>query len=335
MTTITMAHGSGGEGTEKLISETILKYFDGPVLARLEDSAELTVPAGRIAFTTDSYVVSPRFFPGGDIGHIAVCGTVNDLAVKGAAPKWISVAFILEEGLELAELENVLSSIRNAAAEAGVEVVTGDTKVVEKGKADGMFITASGVGVIPERVNMTAKNIRPGDKIIISGRLAEHGVAVLNARHNLGLKSGITSDGAPLNGLTAAVLKNHAANIRVMRDLTRGGLAGALNELARDCGLTFTIDQRRVPVSGEVSAACALLGMDPLAMANEGKLCLFCAPEHAEAVLAVMRQCRYGEHAAIAGEVSAETPARVLLVTDIGSARPLRSPQGEALPRIC
>ncbi|MDD4004035.1 MAG: hydrogenase expression/formation protein HypE [Elusimicrobiaceae bacterium] len=335
MKKITMSHGSGGAGTDRLIAETILKHFTGPVLARLEDSAELPPPGGRLAFTTDSYVVSPRVFPGGDIGHIAVCGTVNDLAVKGAVPKWISVALILEEGLEIEELENTLASMQKTALKAGVEIVTGDTKVVEKGKADGMFITASGIGVIPDGVRLSAAGIRPGDRIIISGPLAEHGVAVLNARHRLGLKSGIKSDGAPLNGLTAAILKEHAPFIRVMRDLTRGGLAGALNELAAACGRDFSMEERLIPVSDAVRAACAILGTDPLAMANEGRLCLFCSADRAERVLAVMRDTEFGGGAAIAGTVTEGKTGRVLLATAIGAERILSSPEGEVLPRIC
>ncbi len=293
------------------------------------------MPGGRIAFTTDSYVVSPRRFPGGDIGHIAVCGTVNDLAVKGAVPKWISVAFILEEGLPLEELEDTLKSIAQTARQAGVEVVTGDTKVVEKGKADGIFITVSGVGIIPDGVNMAAENIQPGDAIIVSGNLAEHGVAVLNARHKLGLKSKIESDGAPLNGLIGQLLADNAPNIRAMRDLTRGGLANALCELAGTCGYNLHITENMVPVSDEVRAACAILGTDPFSMANEGKICLFCAPENADAIISLMRKNQYGANAAQIGTVASEKEGRVLLSTAIGATRALRAPEGEVLPRIC
>jgi hydrogenase expression/formation protein HypE len=280
-------------------------------------------------------VVSPLFFPGGDIGHIAVCGTVNDLAVKGAEPKWLSCAFIIEEGFDADVLERIARSMGKAAAAAGVQIVTGDTKVVEKGKGDGLFINTSGVGVIADGVNLSVSGIKPGDCVIVSGSLAEHGLAVMNERHSLGLKSGIKSDGAPLNGMIAEVLAACPHGVHAMRDLTRGGLASALADMCASCGFSFEIEEKLIPVSVAVRSACGILGIDPLSAANEGKICLFCAPDCAEKVLSVLKKNAYGKDAAAVGFVGDKAGGPVYLKTAIGSKRVLRAPDGEVLPRIC
>ncbi len=329
---ILLAHGGGGAISRRLLERVFLKYFDNAILRGLDDAAELPVCKGRLALTTDSYVVSPVEFPGGDIGKLAVCGTVNDLAVKGATPKWLSAAFILEEGLEFSLLERIAASMRAAADEAGVAIVTGDTKVVERGKADKLFITTAGVGEIPNGIYISAANARPGDAIIISGPLGAHGVTVMNARHNLGIKSGIETDSAPLAKLAAAAANNGAT---VMRDLTRGGLAAALNEIAAAAAVTIELDEELAPVDNAVAAACSLLGLDPLDIANEGRLVAFVPQERAQAALAAMRGASYGGGAVIAGRVLASGKALVELKTKTGGRRILRLPEGEQLPRIC
>ncbi|MFH1620415.1 MAG: hydrogenase expression/formation protein HypE [bacterium] len=331
--TVMLSHGSGGRLTHELIKEVFAAKFSNPVLDAMDDAARLARPKGCVAFTTDSYVVTPLEFPGGDIGRISVCGTINDLAMKGANAAGISASFIIEEGLEFSVLERIVASMRRAADEAGVKIVTGDTKVVEKGKADRLFITTSGIGVIPDKVSISGSNAGPGDAVIVSGNLAEHGVAVMNARNNLGLEGGIKSDGAPLNGLVEAMLRV-SKNIRVMRDLTRGGLATALNEIASASGCSIEIEEERVPVSAGVGAACDLLGLDPLYVANEGKLVAFVPQKDAGKVLAAMRKQRYGKNAVIAGRVL-KGPAKVSLNTRVGGSRTLLMLEGEQLPRIC
>jgi len=329
---IKMAHGGGAAASRRLIEQVFLKYFDNKILRGMDDSAELPPCKGRLAFTTDSYVASPVEFPGGNIGKLAVCGTVNDLSVKGANPKWLSAAFILEEGLETALLERILAAMRDAANEAGVLIVTGDTKVVERGKADKIFITTAGVGEIPEGINISAANAKPGDAIIISGPLGAHGVALMNARHNLGIKSDIKTDSAPLNKLAAAAAQNGAT---VMRDITRGGLCAALNEIADAANVAIELDETLVPVEADVAAACALLGLDPLDIANEGRLIAFVPQQKSAQTLAAMRAVRYGEKAVIAGTVVSSGKAVVELKTKAGGRRILRLPEGEQLPRIC
>ncbi|MDD2806301.1 MAG: hydrogenase expression/formation protein HypE [Elusimicrobiales bacterium] len=330
---VVLAHGSGGRLSRELVEQVFLKNFSNPALAPLEDAAEVKIPGATLAFTTDSYVVTPVEFPGADIGRVAVCGTVNDLAVKGARPLALSAGFILEEGFPGALLARIVASMRRAADEAGVKIVTGDTKVVEKGKADGVFINTSGVGLIPKGRRLTSARVLAGDAVIVSGNLAEHGVAVMNARDRLGLEGGIKSDAAPLNGLAEAVLK--ISGVRAMRDITRGGLATVLNEVSGACALGLELDEEAVPVAVPVKNACALLGLDPLYVANEGKLALFCSPEAAPKVLKAMRAHRYGRNAAVVGRAVREKQPRVRLNTAIGGSRILLMLEGEQLPRIC
>ncbi|MFA5162681.1 MAG: hydrogenase expression/formation protein HypE [Elusimicrobiales bacterium] len=327
---IMLAHGSGGEMSRRLTEGLFLKHFGNPLLNQLDDSAELEASSRRLAFTTDGYVVSPVVFPGGDIGKLSVCGTVNDLSAKGATPKWLSAAFILEEGLEISLLERITASMRKAADEAGVVIATGDTKVVDRGKADKIFIATSGVGEIPEGVNISCSGARPGDAVIITGRLGAHGVAVLNARHRLGLQSAIESDCAPLSKVAAAA----RFDAHAMRDLTRGGLAAALNEIAQSSGCAIEMDGAAIPVAPEVEAACGILGLDPLYAANEGALAVFTPREKAEKVLSAIRAEKYGANAVIAGKAVAGAPG-VILKTKTGGRRALRMPEGEQLPRIC
>ena len=329
---VLLGHGSGGRLSHELIRELFAPAFANPALAPLDDAAELA-GGERLAFTTDAYVVSPLEFPGGDIRRLAVCGTVNDLAMKGARPLGLSAAFILEEGLDFGLLERVVASMRAAAAEAGAAIVTGDTKVVEKGKADGLFIATSGVGVIPAGIALSGANARPGDAVLVSGPLGDHGVAVMNARNQLGLEGDIRSDAAPLNGLVEAMLAA-APGIRVLRDLTRGGLATSLNEIAAASRCRMEIDETAVPVRRSTAAACQLLGLDPLYVANEGKLAAVAPQADAEKVLAAMRGHEYGKGAVAVGRVS-EGPAQVRLRTAIGGSRILAMLEGEQLPRIC
>lgn len=330
---VVLGHGSGGRLSRELVEQVFLKSFSNKALAPLEDSAEITVGGATLAFTTDSYVVTPVEFPGADIGRVAVCGTVNDLAVKGARPAALSAGFILEEGFPGDLLARIVASMRRAADEAGVPIVTGDTKVVEKGKADGIFINTAGVGLIPRGRRLTSAAVKAGDVIIVSGNLADHGVAVMNARDRLGLQGGLKSDAAPLNGLTEAALR--APGVRAMRDITRGGLATVLNEVSGACGLTAELDEAAVPVSAATRNACALLGLDPLYVANEGKIAVFCAPAAAPKVLKAMRAHRYGRSAAVVGRMLKEKRPQVRLATAIGGSRVLLMLEGEQLPRIC
>lgn len=329
---ILLGHGSGGRLSRELVETVFLNYFSDPALAPLEDAAEVAAGRERLAFTTDSYVVTPVEFPGADIGRVAVCGTVNDLAVKGARPLAISAAFILEEGFPVELLRKVCASMRRAAREAGVPIVTGDTKVVEKGKADGIFINTSGVGLIPPGRRLAPCSVKDGDLIIVSGNLGDHGVAVMNARNRLGLRGGIKSDASPLNGLIEAALG--VPGVRAMRDITRGGLATVINEVAGACGLGAELEEDAIPVAPATRGACALLGLDPLFVANEGKIAIFCAPDSAPALLRALRSHRYGRKAAVAGRM-ARGDRRVRLITGIGGSRILLMLEGEQLPRIC
>ncbi len=335
---VLLAHGGGGRLTQELIAKVFLPKLDNPALRRLEDSALLgldDLPGGaRLALTTDSYVVRPLFFPGGDIGRIAVCGTVNDLAVCGARPLYVSAAFVIEEGLPVETLAAVAESMRRAADEAGVAIVTGDTKVVERGGADQLFVTTAGVGVVPPGVAVSAANARPGDAIILSGAVGDHGIAIATRRAGLEMEAEVASDAAPLNHLVAAMLAA-SGEVRAMRDATRGGVAAVLNELAAASGVGMRIDEGKVPVHGPVQAACDLLGYDPLYVANEGKLVAVVGAGDAERVVEAMRRTRYGEEAAIVGEVVAEPKGKALLRTRIGGTRVVTMPSGELLPRIC
>jgi hydrogenase expression/formation protein HypE len=332
--TITMAHGSGGAAMHRLIREIIAPALDNEFLAPLSDQATMPGWMGRIAFTTDSYVVQPLFFPGGDIGKLAVCGTVNDLVVGGAIPRFVSLGLIVEEGFPLADLRRILASIRSAADEAGVRVVTGDTKVVERGAADGMFINTAGIGEIPEGLELGPGLISPGDKILLSGTLGDHGTAVMIEREGLRMSSSIVSDCAPLCDVARSLLFS-APGLRMMRDPTRGGLASALCEIAGSCRLTFHLTEDAIPVKPEVQAACDILGLDPLYVANEGKIVAFVAAEDAEPALAAMKQTSNGADGAIIGEVADDTGGLVLMRTGIGGTRVVQMLTGELLPRIC
>ncbi|MDP2808295.1 MAG: hydrogenase expression/formation protein HypE [bacterium] len=339
---ILLAHGSGGRLSHELIEKVFKSRFSNAMLNQGDDSAEFRIQPFdkaqgknsefRIAFTTDSYVVKPLFFPGGDIGRLAVCGTVNDLAMKGAKPLYLSVGFIIEEGFSLETLEKVADSMAAAAKEAGVFIVTGDTKVVDKGACDGLFINTSGVGVIPEGVNVSGSLAAPGDVVILSGSIGDHGAAVINARNNFGLRGNLKSDAAPLNGLVCSMLKS--GMIHVLRDPTRGGLATTLNEITGQSKVTIIIEEEKIPIKPEVKGACEMLGLDPLYVANEGKLIAIVPQEDSEKILKAMRQDLLGKDAAIIGKVEPGKP-QALLTTFLGSRRPLMMLEGEALPRIC
>jgi hydrogenase expression/formation protein HypE len=336
---IVLGHGSGGKLTADLIDQVFLPAFKNPILEKLDDQAVLTVGGARLAFTTDSFVVTPIFFPGGDIGRLAVYGTVNDLAMSGARPLYLSAAFILEEGLRVDDLRRVVESTRIATAEAGVALVTGDTKVVNRGKGDQIFITTTGIGVIEGRVNISADRARPGDQIILSGYIGDHGMAIMSQRENLEFEGAITSDCASLHGLVAAMLSTPPGDgsefIHCLRDPTRGGAATTLNEIAKRAGVGIVLREQSIPVRESVRGACEVLGLDPLYVANEGKLLAVVVPERTQAVLHQMRQHPLGQDAAIIGEVVAEHPGMVLMKTQIGGTRVLDVMFGEQLPRIC
>ena len=340
--TITMAHGGGGRAMRELIERLIVPAFDNPLLATLEDQARLPLsgPGGlaqhgdRLAFTTDSYVVSPLFFAGGDIGTLAVCGTVNDLAMSGALPLVLSCGLIIEEGLATADLQRVLASMSSMARACGAQVVTGDTKVVNRGAADRLFINTAGIGVIPAAINIAATRARPGDVIIVNGTLGDHGVAILVARNELDLHSSIASDCQPLHSLVQAMLVA-CPDLHCLRDATRGGLATVLNEFAISSQVGMRLQERALPLKPEVRGACEMLGLDVLYMANEGKLVAIVPRCDAEAVLAAMRAHPAGVHAAIVGEVLAEPAGHVILNTLFGGERVVDMLVGEQLPRIC
>ena len=332
--TIQMAHGAGGRMSADLIERVFMPVFGNPTLEKLEDQATLSFGNHRLAFSTDSFVVSPVFFPGGTIGELAVNGTVNDLAMSGAEPKVLSVGFILEEGLPIADLHEILLSMRRAADFAGVQIVTGDTKVVNKGHCDKIFINTSGIGVIPEKVHISAHRIQPGDKIILSGTIADHGMAVMSVREGLSFESVIQSDTAALNHLVHEML-NVSTEVHAMRDPTRGGLATTLNELAQASQIGVRIVEDQIPVREEVKAACEILGIDPLYVANEGKLVAFVAPEVADAMLETMRKNPLGKDAAIIGEAVSQHPRKVVMENIYGVERIIDMPVGEQLPRIC
>jgi len=331
---IDLTHGAGGRASAQLIAEVFAAALRNPWLDQGNDQAIMPRPAGRIAMSTDCHVITPLFFPGGDIGTLAVNGTVNDLAMGGAQPLYLTAGFILEEGLPLADLVRVVASMARAAREAGVQVVTGDTKVVERGKADGLFITTAGVGVVPEGVDLHGGNARPGDAVIVSGHLAEHGMAVLSQRENLGFDSDIVSDCAALNGLTARMVAA-CPSLRLMRDPTRGGLGNTLNEICAQSGIGMYLHEDALPIRAAVRAACEFLGLDPLYIANEGKLIAICAEQDADALLTVMRQHPLGQHAARIGTVIDDPHGFVRLTTSFGGERLVDWLHGEMLPRIC
>jgi hydrogenase expression/formation protein HypE len=332
---VILGHGSGGKLSHDLINGLFLPPFDNPTLRAGDDAGVVRpFPCGRLAVSTDSHVVWPLFFPGGDIGRLAICGTVNDVAMMGATPLYLTAGFILEEGLELGLLEKVVESMQSAAAEAGVQIIAGDTKVVEKGKADGLYISTSGVGVVEEGVAIGGALARPGDVVILSGPIGDHGIAVLAARNELGFETDILSDIAPLNHLVKVMLES-SDEIHVLRDPTRGGVASTLNEIARQSQVGIMLDEAAIPVRPAVKAACEMLGFDPLYIANEGRLLAIVGQDDADQVLEAMRGVRYGEESVIIGEVQAEYKGRVLLRTAFGSTRIVDVLVGEMLPRIC
>jgi len=330
---VLLAHGSGGSQSHDLVESIFLKHLGQPSPV-LEDAALIPLADGQPVFTTDSYVVKPLFFPGGDIGRLAVCGTVNDLAMRGAQPLYLSAAFIIQEGFALAELERIVISMQSALQEAGTCIVTGDTKVVEHGSGDGIFITTAGVGLAPSSVNISAAHAQPGDIILISGAIGDHGLAVMTQRQGLRFQSTLQSDSAPLNGLVAAMLAVER-DIHVLRDPTRGGLATTLNEIASASAVGIEIEETAVPVHPAVQAASEILGLDPFYVANEGKLVALVPADSADLVLQAMRAHRLGTEASIIGRVVAEHPGRVAMRTILGTRRILDMLVGEQLPRIC
>ena len=332
---IVLGHGSGGKLSHDLIKRLFLSAFDNPSLGAGNDAAVLRMNStSNLAVSTDSHVVSPLFFPGGDIGRLAVCGTVNDIAMLGAQPLCLTTGFILEEGLELSILERVVTSMKTAALEAGVQIIAGDTKVVQKGKADGLYINTAGIGSIPTNLNIGGELACPGDVVLLSGPIGDHGLAVLSARGELGFESGITSDVAPLNHLVMAMLEASDL-VHVLRDPTRGGLATSLNEIALQSGVGIMIDEESIPVRPAVNAACEMLGFDPLYVANEGKLIAIVAAKAAGKILAAMRHNPYGIEAVVIGRVIEKPSGRVLMKTSLGSTRIVDMLAGEMLPRIC
>jgi hydrogenase expression/formation protein HypE len=331
---IVLAHGSGGKLSQRLIESVVLPQFRNALLEPLHDGALFSVGAERLAFSTDSYVVSPIFFPGGDIGKLAVHGTVNDLAMCGARPLHLSVGFILEEGLPMEDFTRIVRSMREAADEAGVTLVTGDTKVVDRGKADKIFINTAGIGVVPPGRDIGPKRARPGDKIILSGEIATHGIAIMSVRESLEFESEIASDSAPLNGLVEAIFAT-GKEVHVLRDPTRGGITSALSEITQSAGTGMLLEEARIPISEEVKGACEMLGLDPLYVANEGKLLVIVPADGADAVLGAMKAHPLGRNAAVIGDVIADHPRFVLMKTRIGGTRVVEMLSGEQLPRIC
>jgi len=331
--TIVLGHGSGGRLTAQLVRDLFLPAFDNPALRKLDDQAVLNVAPGRIAVTTDSYVVTPLFFPGGDIGRLAVNGTVNDLAMSGARPLYLTAAFIIEEGLPLEDLRRVTQSMSEAAAEAGVAVVTGDTKVVNRGCADKLFITTAGVGLVPDGISISASNARTGDVVIVSGPIGDHGITIWSTREGIDFGGSLKSDTAPLHSLVEAMIG--AGDVHVLRDPTRGGLGTSLCEIAASSSMGIELDANAVPVREEVKAACEILGMDPLFVANEGRLVAMVSESSAERVLRAMRRLPQGRDACRIGRVVAEHAGMVLVKTEVGGSRILDVPFAEQLPRIC
>ncbi|MDI3280200.1 MAG: hydrogenase expression/formation protein HypE [Bacillota bacterium] len=339
---IILAHGSGGRATHQLVEELFYRHLGNELLLQRNDAAVFPAPrtgpgapaAPRLAMTTDSFVVRPLFFRGGDIGRLAVCGTVNDLATSGATPLYLSLALIIEEGLRIAELERVVASIAAACQEAGVKIITGDTKVVARGQADGLYINTTGIGLVPEGVDLGGEKVRPGDAVIVSGPIGEHGIAVLSEREGIAWETPIRSDCAPLNGLVAQVLAT-GAEVHCFRDPTRGGLASTLNEVAAQAQVGVVIYEEAIPLSPQVRGACDMLGFDPLYVANEGKMVAFVPRQRAGEVVQAMQKDKYGKGAKIIGETTAQHPGLVVVRTAVGGERILDMPEGELLPRIC
>lgn len=332
--TILLGHGSGGKLSAELVRNIFLPSLHNPVLARLDDQAIVNIQGQRLAFTTDSFVVQPLFFPGGNIGSLAVHGTVNDLAMGGAKPLFLSAAFIIEEGFSIEQLRRVVESMHQAASEVGVEIVTGDTKVVEKGKGDGLFITTTGIGIVPEGLELSADRARPGDKVLLSGSIGEHGIAILAQRAGLEFETQIQSDSAALHSLAARML-DASRGIRCMRDPTRGGVSSTLNEIAQQSRVGIELEEESIPVREEVRGACELLGLDPLYVANEGKLIAIVAPDAADVVLRAMQEHPLGTNAQIIGTVKRENSGLVIMRTPLGTTRVVDMLAGDQLPRIC
>lgn len=331
--TVLLVHGSGGRLSHELIEKVLVPTIANPLLEKMDDSAVFPVE-GKLAFTTDSYVVNPLFFPGGDIGRLAICGTVNDLSMTGARPLYLSLSLIIEEGLPMAELEQVMKSVRETAEEAGVAIATGDTKVVNKGSADKLFICTSGVGLVPDGIDISGSNARPGDKVIVSGPVGNHGIAVMSSREGLQFSTPIVSDCAPLNAMVSRMLEV-SPHIHCLRDPTRGGLATTLNELARQSNVGIVINEDAIPVEEGVRGACEMLGFDPLYVANEGKLIAIVSPDESETIVNAIKKENYGRHAAVIGEVTGDHKSRVAMKTSIGATRIVDMLTGELLPRIC
>ncbi len=332
--TILLAHGAGGTLSHELVEEVFVKAFDNRHLASLEDSAVLDIACGKIAFTTDSFVVTPIFFPGGDIGKLAVCGTVNDLAVSGAIPRYLSLGLVIEEGLPMADLITIVNSIARTAADAGVQIVTGDTKVVQRGAADGIFINTTGIGIFGHLAPRSVTQVKAGDKVLINGHVGDHGIAVLSKREGLGFETTLESDCAPLSGLIADLLAV-CPGVRCMRDPTRGGVASTLNEIAGQTGFAIALDEAAIPVQGPVAGACEMLGFDPLYVANEGKVLVVVDPDEVATALAAMRAHPLGRFAAEIGSVMPGPAGRVTVTTPYGATRILDMLTGDLLPRIC
>lgn len=334
--TILLDHGSGGIASQELISEIFFKHLDNSILASLEDSAVMENHPGKLAFSTDSYVVDPVFFPGGDIGTLAVHGTVNDLAMRGACPLCLSLGLILEEGLLLDDLECIIASIARCSKSAGVPIVTGDTKVVPRGKCDKIFINTSGIGIVAEGVDVSSRMAKEGDVIILSGSMGDHGITIMSRRAGLSLDGNLASDSASLHELVALLLeKLPQGSLHTLRDPTRGGVATSLNEIAAAAGLAVTVDDQAIPLKSEVRAACEIMGLDPLYLANEGKCLALVAPDQAAEALHLMQSTAVGRDAAIIGSVTAGKGGQVVLRTAIGGSRIITPLHGEPLPRIC
>ena len=331
---IVMGHGGGGKLSAELVEHLFLPAFSNEHLRGLGDAAVIELPPGRIAMSTDSFVVRPRIFPGGDIGELAVNGTVNDVAMAGAIPLYVSVAFILEEGMPIDELSAIVQSMAKAAGEAGVQLVTGDTKVVDRGHGDGVYINTTGIGVLREEIDIHPRNVRPGDQVLVSGTLGDHGMAIMSVREGLEFESAIKSDTAALNHMVAALL-DAGIGVRAMRDPTRGGLAATLNEVAAAANVGVVVDERRVPVERAVASACEMLGMDPLYVANEGKMVVVVPPDQANQALEIMRADQLGVDAVAIGEIVDNHPGIVVAKTAIGATRVVDTQVGEQLPRIC
>lgn len=331
---ILLSHGSGGKQTNSLINDLFFKYFNNSILNEMNDAAQLTLGGNKIAFTTDSFVVNPIFFNGGNIGKLAVCGTVNDIAVSGAKPLFLSSAFIIEEGFEISKLEEIVKSMAEEAEKAGVKIVAGDTKVVEKGSADGVFINTTGIGLIQENTNIKASNAKTGDVVIVNGTLGDHGITIMCERNGLGFEGDIKSDCASLNELIESMLEV-CTDIHVLRDATRGGIAAVLNEIAQASNVSIKINENSIPVSDEISGVCELLGLDPLYIANEGKLCAFVPEQYADKVLDAMRNHPLGVNSSIIGKVVEGNNNKVYIDTIVGGQRIIDMPSGQQLPRIC